>query len=189
MKIGYARVSTTDQSPELQIDALERAGCETVFQEFISGKDLRRPELNRCLEYLREGDQLIVWKLDRLGRSLKDLLELVENFQEKGIEFHSLTEGFDTTTPAGRMFFKVVGSIAEFERELNRERSEAGRQRARALGVHMGRPSKLSQRQIEQAVCLIDAGKATIAGLARDHKVSRSSMHNYIKRYRDHSRG
>ncbi len=123
--VGYARVSTSDQDTGLQVEALKRVGCKKIFQEKASGAQRDRPELAKALEYLREGDVLVVWKLDRLARSLKQLIETVEAMGERGIGFQSLTEKIDTTTPAGVLIFNIFGSLAQFERELIRERTRA----------------------------------------------------------------
>lgn len=142
MRIGYARVSTGDQSLDLQLDELEEAGCEKVYEEQISGAASERPKLERCLEEVREGDALVVWRLDRFGRSLKDLVSKMEALEEKGADFVSLTEGIDTTTAQGKLTFHIFGALAEFERELSRERTMAGLKAARErsfVGGYFGR--------------------------------------------------
>jgi len=139
MRIGYARVSTQDQRSELQLDALAAAGCEQVFHEKMSGKDKDRPELETCLKVVRQGDTLIVWRLDRLGRSLKDLVEIVHELQDRGIGLQSLTENIDTTNAGGKLIFHVFAALAEFERNLIRERTVAGLAAARARGRKGGR--------------------------------------------------
>ena len=139
--IGYARVSTRAQDLALQLDALERAGCERVYKDVGSGTIRRRPQLDACLDYLRAGDTLVVWRLDRLGRSLRHLVELVGDLQEREIAFRSLTEAIDTNTPAGRLQLHLFAALAEFERELIRERATAGREAARARGRLGGRPN------------------------------------------------
>ena len=126
MKIGYARVSTQDQKLELQLNDLKAYGCEIIFQEKMSGKNKDRPELNKLINHLRNGDKVVVWKLDRLGRSLKDLIELVSLFRKKGVEFVSLKDGIDTSTATGRFTFNIFASLAEFEREIIKERTKAG---------------------------------------------------------------
>jgi DNA invertase Pin-like site-specific DNA recombinase len=151
MIIGYARVSTNDQSPELQVDALEKAGAEQIFQEKFTGTLKERPELSQCLRMLRQGDVLIVWKLDRLARSLKDLVEIVQDLQDRGIGFKSLTESIDTTSSGGRLVFHIFGALAEFERDLIRERTIAGLQAARARGRKGGRKPTLSDTDIKKA--------------------------------------
>jgi DNA invertase Pin-like site-specific DNA recombinase len=142
--LGYARVSTTDQQPHLQVDALERAGCYRVFTETASGARTDRPSLEQLLDQLRPGDTLVVWKLDRLGRSLRHLVDTVTGLAEHGIGFRSLQESIDTTTPGGKLVFHVFAALAEFERDLIRERTSAGLAAARARGRHGGRPSVLT---------------------------------------------
>ena len=133
-KIGYARVSTQDQSLDLQIDELKKVGCEKIFSEKMSGAKSDRPQLEACLDFLRAGDVLVVYKLDRLGRTTKQLINLVEELKEKGIHFQAITNGIDTSTPQGKFFFTVMAGFAEMERELIRERTNAGLQAARARG-------------------------------------------------------
>jgi DNA invertase Pin-like site-specific DNA recombinase len=143
--IGYARVSTLDQNPQLQLDAL--AGCDRVFTDHASGKNTDRPELTKALDHVREGDTLVVWKLDRLGRSLPDLINVVSGLGERGVQFKSLTEGIDTTTASGRLLFHIMGSLAEFERDLIRERTRAGLAAAAKVGRRGGRPSTVTPLQ------------------------------------------
>lgn len=147
--IGYARVSTADQDPSLQIDALKAAGCERIFVEHASGAKVDRPELARTIDYCRSGDVLDVWKLDRLGRSLPHLIEVVRDLETRGVGFRSLTEGMDTTTAGGRLVFHFFGALAEFERDLIRERTMAGLAAARARGRVGGRPPALSEKKRE----------------------------------------
>ena len=142
--LGYARVSTTDQQPQLQVDALQRAGCYRVFTETASGARADRPVLEQLLDQLRPGDTLVVWKLDRLGRSLRHLVDTVTGLAERGIGFRSLQEAIDTTTPGGKLVFHVFAALAEFERDLIRERTAAGLAAARARGRHGGRPSVMT---------------------------------------------
>ncbi|MDI1390350.1 recombinase family protein [Escherichia coli] len=158
MLIGYARVSTGDQNLDLQKNALIRAECELVFEDMASGKNARRPGLKRALRRLRAGDVLVVWKLDRLGRSVRDLITLVSELQARGVNFRSLTDSIDTSTPAGRFFFHVMGALAEMERELIVERTKAGLEAARAQGRIGGRRPKLSPEQWAQAGRLITSG-------------------------------
>ena len=159
MKIGYARVSTTDQDTAAQIEALNGAGVEKVFHEKASGGRFDRPELQKMLGHFREGDVLVVWKLDRLSRSLRDLLTILEKLDEIGVGFRSLTESIDTTTPAGRMMMQMVGVFAEFEREMIRERTRKGLERAKSKGVKLGRKSKLSAEQREKALEMLKGGE------------------------------
>ena len=149
--IGYARVSTRAQDLALQLDALERAGCERVYEDVGSGTIRRRPQLDACLDYLRAGDTLVVWRLDRLGRSLRHLVELVGVLREREIAFRSLTEAIDTNTSAGRLQLHLFAALAEFERELIRERARAGREAARARGRLGGRPKALTPEKLANA--------------------------------------
>jgi DNA invertase Pin-like site-specific DNA recombinase len=160
VKIGYARVSTLDQKLDLQMQALRKAGCKRIFREKVSGVSRRRPEFLRMLEQLRDSDTVIVWKLDRLARSTRDLLETMETIREAGIRFQSLSERWaDTTTHAGKLIMTVFAGIAEFERDLIRERTKAGRVAARDRGVSFGRPRKLNPEQAKLAQRLISEGK------------------------------
>jgi DNA invertase Pin-like site-specific DNA recombinase len=167
MLIGYARVSTNDQDTASQINALEKAGCELIFQEKASGGRWDRPELHRLLGQLRKGDVLVVWKLDRLSRSLKDLLTLMEKIDQVGAGFRSLTELIDTTSPGGRMMMQIVGTFAEFEREMLRERTKRGLDAARKQGRVGGRRPKLKAHQQREIVHLVSSGKKTAADAAR----------------------
>ena len=160
MLIGYVRVSTNDQNTALQRNALDSAGCELIFEDKISGKTSERPGLKRVLRILSEGDTLVVWKLDRLGRSMRHLVVLVEELRERGINFRSLTDSIDTSTPMGRFFFHVMGALAEMERELIVERTRAGLAAARAKGRIGGRRPKLTDEQWAQAGRLIAAGES-----------------------------
>src|SRR4028119_1115511 len=156
MKIGYARVSTVEQNLHLQTDALERAGCEKIFTDRVSGAIDSRKGLIDAIEFCRSGDSLFVWKLDRLGRSLRHLIDTVNELQAKGVEFVSLQESVDTTTSGGKLIFHVFGALAEFEREMIRERTKAGLRAARARGRMNGRPKKLSNQQINIAKKLME---------------------------------
>lgn len=176
MKLGYARVSTDDQATAAQLDALHAAGCERVFEERASGGRWDRPELQRMIDQLRKDDVIVVWKLDRLSRSLKDLLTIMEKVDAAGAGFQSLTEAIDTTTPAGRMMMQMVGVFAEFEREMIRERTRAGLERARKKGRHPGRKPKLSSEQRQEVRDLVTSGKRTEAEAARLFGVHRSTI-------------
>ena len=158
MLIGYARVSTRDQNLELQIEALTRAGCKKIFEDKISGSRSERPGLTNMLEMLREEDTLVVWKLDRLGRSVKNLIDLVGDLHKQGVQFKSLTDAIDTGTPSGRFFFHVMASLAEMERELMVERTRAGLDVARQLGRTGGRSRKMTDIKIESAKKLLANG-------------------------------
>lgn len=158
MLIGYARVSTTDQNLDLQIDVLTKVGCEKIFDDKISGTRADRPGLARAMELLRKDDTLVVWKLDRLGRSVKNLVDLVADLQKQGIHFKSLTDSIDTGTPSGRFFFHVMASLAEMERELTAERTRAGLEVARQLGRKGGRKRQMTDSKIESAKKLLANG-------------------------------
>lgn len=158
MLIGCAHVSTQDQNLDLQIDALTKAGCKKVFDDKISGSRAERPGLAKALEMLREGDTLTVWKLDRLGRSVKNLVDLVGELHKQGVQFKSLTDAIDTGTPSGRFFFHVMASLAEMERELTVERTRAGLEVARQLGRKGGRKRQMTDSKIESAKKLLANG-------------------------------
>lgn len=158
MKIGYARVSTDDQTLDLQRDALTKAGCEVVYEETASGKHAARAELDACLKALRQGDTLTVWRLDRLGRSLPDLVKIVADLEARGVGFESLTEKIATGSAAGKLVFHVFAALAEFERSLIRERTVAGLSAARARGRHGGRRRKLDEKKIAEARALLLTG-------------------------------
>lgn len=167
MLIGYARVSSTDQDSAAQVRAMELAGCERIYQETASGGRWDRPELHRILDHLRPGDVLVVWKLDRLSRSLRDVVLLMERLAAAQAGFRSLTEAIDTTTPAGRMMMQMVGAFAEFEREMLRERTRAGLETARAAGRIGGRRPKLSRAQQAEIIRMVGSGEKTAADAAR----------------------
>lgn len=160
MQIGYVRVSTNDQNTALQRNALECAGCELIFEDKMSGKTSDRPGLKKVLRTLSEGDTLVVWKLDRLGRSMRHLVTLIEDLRGRGVNFRSLTDSIDTSTPMGRFFFHVMGALAEMERELIVERTRAGLAAARQQGRIGGRRPKLTEQQWAQAGRLLEAGES-----------------------------
>jgi DNA invertase Pin-like site-specific DNA recombinase len=182
MLIGYARVSTHDQNPELQLDALKAAGCkrEHIYTDTISGASKQRPELDKLRSYIRSGDTLVVWRLDRLGRSLKDLIEWVEWMDENGIAFKSITESIDTSTSGGKLIFSIFGAIAEFERNLIRERTKAGLAAARARGRLGGRPKKLDAKKIELAKKLYASKEHTIVEICEAVGVSKATLYKYL---------
>ena len=183
MKIGYARVSTQDQKLELQLDDLKSCGCETVYKEKVSGKDKSRPQLEKMIDQLRSGDVVVVWKLDRLGRSLKDLIDMVSTFREKGVEFVSLKDGIDTGTATGRFTFNIFASLAEFEREIIRERTMAGLEAARSRGRKGGRPAGLSKEALataKNAKILYDSGERSVQEIAAGLEISRATCYRYI---------
>lgn len=182
MIIGYARVSTQDQNPEFQIDALEKAGCEQIFQEKFTGKVRERPELSLCLRMLRKGDVLVVWKLDRLARSLRDLVEIVQDLSQREIGFKSLTESIDTTSPGGRLVFHIFGALAEFEHDLIRERTHAGLEAARARGRKGGRKCVMSDSDVRKAIAMLADPNITKTEVAAHFGVTRVTLNASIKR-------
>lgn len=180
MKIGYARVSTVDQHLRMQEDALRNAGCQEIFTDVISGAKTERPGLDKALAYLRENDTLVVWKLDRLGRSIQHLIETVKTLQARHIAFHSLQENIDTTTSGGKLIFHIFSALAEFERDLIRERTQAGLKAARARGKQGGRPPLLDNRQINRMMELYEEAKSTVAEICKIYGISRPSFYNYL---------
>lgn len=178
--LGYARVSTSDQDPALQLDALERAGCLKVFTDKASGALDSRPALDHLLDQLRPGDTLVVWRLDRLGRSLKNLISLVEHLESKQVAFKSLTESIDTTSPGGRLIFAIFGALAEFERSLIQERTRAGLEAARARGRKGGRPPSMTPDKIKLAKSLYDAREHTVEQIASMLGVSRKTVYRHL---------
>ena len=183
MLIGYARVSTLDQRPELQLDALRDAGCEQVFEERVSGAQRDRPELTACLRTLRVDDTLVVWRLDRLGRSLKDLVGIITDLEERGVRFRSLTESIDTGTSGGKLVFHIFASLAEFERSIIQERTRAGLAAARARGRKGGRKPKMGQSDARKASAMLRAPNITKAEVAQHFGVSRVTLNAALKRY------
>ena len=183
MDIGYARVSTGEQTLDLQLDALRQAGCGRVFEETASGAKADRPVLDEALAYVRPGDTLVVWRLDRLGRSLRHLIEAVAALAERGIGFRSVTEQIDTTTPGGKLVFHVFGALAEIERDLIKERTNAGLAAARARGQTGGRPKKLAApKQLALAQALYHGGQADVATICKTLGVSRATLYRHLKR-------
>jgi len=182
MIIGYARVSTQDQKPQLQLDALTGAGCEQVFHETATGTFRERPELTACLRTLRKGDAMVVWKLDRLARSLKDLVEIIHDLNQRGIGFRSLTESIDTTSSGGRLVFHIFGALAEFEHSLIRERTMAGLAAARARGRKGGRKPALSPADVRKAAAMLSDPKITKAEVAKHFGVSRVTLNAALAR-------
>lgn len=180
MLIGYARVSTADQNPQLQLDALRAAGVERVYTDHgVSGSVAERVELGRCLDQLRPGDTLVMWRLDRLARSLRHLLQLVESLGERGVHLRSLTESIDTGSASGRLVLSVFGAMAQFERDLIRERTAAGLAAARARGVRVGRPVAISEAQLAQARTLVAAGHR-VGEIACTLGVGRSTLYRAL---------
>lgn len=181
MLIGYARISTKDQDTTSQVVALEAAGCQAIYQERASGSRWDRPELHRLLGQLRRGDTVVVWKLDRLSRSLKDLLSLIDKISQIGAGFRSLTESIDTDSPGGRMMMQIIGTFAEFERSMLRERTRIGLDAARKEGRVGGRPPKLTDYQQQEMVWLVNSGTRTAAEAARLFQVHPSTVSRILK--------
>ena len=182
MQIGYARVSTGEQTLDLQRDALTKAGCDRIFEETASGAKADRLLLKEALAYARSGDTLVVWRLDRLGRSLKHLIETVAELATRGIGFKSLTEQIDTTTPGGKLIFHVFGALAEFERDLIRERTNAGLAAARARGRTGGRPKKLADpKTLALAQALYDGGTTDIETICKTLGISRATLYRSLE--------
>ena len=180
MKIGYCRVSTEDQNPDLQLTALKRAGCKRIFTDKASGAHAKRPQLTKCLASLHAGDVLVVWKLDRLGRSLRDLIALLDDLKARDVAFRSLTEAIDTTTPTGRAMWQMVGILAELERSLIHERTKAGRMAAVERGVKMGRKPLLSAHQVAHARQLLEQGERVVH-VAQLLNVSRRTLERALR--------
>jgi len=182
MKIGYARVSTEEQNLDLQHDRLQAAECDQVFDDRgVSGAVSDRPGLTAALDQLEEHDVLVVWKLDRLGRSLSFLISLVEELGQRGVGFQSLSDGIDTTTAGGQLVFHIMGALAEFERALIVERTKAGMEAAKQRGKHLGRPRMLTRRQVDHARRLIDREEETTSSMASIYGCSRSTLWRALK--------
>jgi DNA invertase Pin-like site-specific DNA recombinase len=181
MLIGYARVSTQDQTLNLQQDALEKAGCVKTFTDTASGAKVERRGLEEALNYVREGDTLVVWRLDRLGRSLKDLIEKLTALHNRNIGFKSLTENIDTTTPGGKLIFHMFGALAEFERDLVKERTNAGLQAARARGRRGGRPQVLNEKKVAMARALYADKSHSIEDIRKTLNIGRTTLYRYLK--------
>lgn len=179
MLIGYARISTQDQSLDLQTDALTRAGCKEVFADVISGSKYSREGLEKLLKYVRHGDTVVVWKLDRLGRSLRHLIELVQAFSEQGVGFKSLQENIDTTTASGKLFLHIFGALAEFERELIKERTLAGLKAAADRGRYGGRPRLMDEKKILQAKALHQS-KIPVSEICKTLGVSKGTLYRSL---------
>lgn len=180
MLVGYERVSTDDQTVDLQHDALVNAGCEKFFSDKMTGVKFDRPGLTECLNFLREGDVLVVWRLDRLGRSLKDLIEIIDTLESRKIGFKSVQESLDTTTSGGRLVFQIFGAIAEFEKNLIRERTKAGLASARARGRKGGRQQKLTPQQIEIGKSLSLDPSRTVISICKHLGISKQTYYRYI---------
>jgi len=181
MKIGYARVSSDDQNLDLQRDALNQAGCERLYEEKESGRKVDRPELVRLIEVLRAGDTLVVWRLDRLGRSLKHLIETVEQLEALGVGFQSVTEAINTTTSGGKLVFHIFAALAEFERTLIQERTRAGLKAARARGRQGGRPRTLNEDKRRMAQALRDDPGQSVASICKALGITRTTFYRYTQ--------
>jgi len=184
MKIGYARVSTKDQSVLMQVEALKEAGCTKIHEEIVSGAKTARPVLDEIMRNLREGDTLVIWKLDRLGRNLAHLIHLTNTLMEKKVGLISLNDPIDTTTAQGRLVFGIFASLAEFERELIRERTQAGLKSARARGRKGGRPKGLTQEAIEKATiaeALYKNGSIPVKKIAEQLGISKTTLYLYLR--------
>ena len=184
MKIGYARVSTKEQNLNLQLDALLSNGCEKIYKDVVSGTKAERPELNKMLEHLRKGDVIIIWKLDRLGRSLKHLVELVAYLNENNVGLQSINDPVDTTTPQGRLIFNIFASLAEFERDVISERTKAGLEAARAKGKKGGRPKGLSKEAEKTAIAakvLHQQKELSITEICQKLSISKATLYRYLK--------
>lgn len=183
MLIGYARVSSQDQNPELQLDALKVACCEQVFVEKVTGSGLKaRPEWDACHRVLRKGDTLVVWRLDRLGRSLKDLVGIIQDLEDRKVGFKSLTESIDTTSAGGKLIFHIFGALAEFEHSLIKERTKAGLAAARARGRMGGRKPKLSKTDVKKAAAMLRDPTVTKTEVAEHFGTTRMTLNAALKR-------
>jgi DNA invertase Pin-like site-specific DNA recombinase len=181
MLIGYARVSTADQTLDLQEDALGKAGCSKIFTDTASGAKAERIGLDEALNYVRAGDTLVVWRLDRLGRSLKHLIETITGLNNRHIGFKSITENIDTTTSGGKLIFHIFGALAEFERDIIRERTQAGLTAARARGRKGGRPKSLTPKKAQMAEALYKDKNNTIDEICKTLNISRATLYRHIK--------
>jgi DNA invertase Pin-like site-specific DNA recombinase len=179
-KIGYARISTSDQNLDMQIDALRKTGCETIYQDVASGKSANRPELEHCLKALRAGDTFVVWRLDRLGRSLKDLVRIIEELESNKIGFASISESIDTTSATGKLMLHMIGAFAEFERNLIRERTCEGLTAARARGRIGGRKEKLDDRKKREIKALLSDPEITVKDVCTKYNISRTTFYKQI---------
>jgi DNA invertase Pin-like site-specific DNA recombinase len=181
MFIGYTRVSTYEQTLNLQRDALEKAGCEKIFTDTVSGTKSERKGLSEALSHLREGDTLVVWRLDRLGRSLRDLIDTITSLQERGIGFKSLTENIDTTTSGGKLVFHIFGALAEFEREIIKERTQAGLVAARSRGKVGGRPKALTTKEVQILRNMAADKSLTVSDICKTLGIGRTTFYRYVK--------
>ena len=180
MLIGYCRVSTSDQNLSLQKDELKKFGCTKIYEDVASGAKSARAGLESAIDFAREGDTLVIWKLDRLGRSLRDLIEIVNRLEKSGVSFVCITQNIDTRTPSGKLFFHIFGALAEYERELIRERTKAGLTAARARGRKGGRKPAMNEEQIEQARAMMDNPKLKIKSILKTLGVSKATLYKYV---------
>lgn len=182
MKVGYSRISTNDQNLVMQHDALKSSGCEELFSDIASGAKTERPGLEQALSFLREGDTLVVWRLDRLGRSIQHLIQTIQLLSSRGIGFKSLQENIDTTTTGGKLVFHIFSALAEFERDLIRDRTNAGLKAARVRGKLGGRPPLLDNRQIDRLIELYEEKRSSVNEICKIFGISRPSFYNYINK-------
>src|SRR2546421_2187840 len=180
MLVGYARVSTQDQTLNLQKDALEKIGCTKIFTDTASGTQTERKGLEEAIDFLRAGDSLVVWRLDRLGRSLKHLIEVITALEKRGIGFKSIQESIDTTTSGGKLVFHIFGALAEFERDIIKERTQAGLQAARARGRKGGRPKSLTGKKTAMAQALYNDKNNTVDEICKTLNISRATLYRYL---------
>ncbi len=185
MKIGYCRVSTTDQNLSLQKDALKNAGCEKIFEDVISGAKSKRPGLSEIIDYARKGDSIVVWRLDRLGRSLKDLITIVGELEKKGVELISIHEAINTKTSSGKLYFHMFAALAEFERNIISERTKAGLDAARARGRLGGRPKGLNKSKRKHAVDLYNAKDKSIKEICEIMSISKPTLYKYVEEFNE----
>jgi DNA invertase Pin-like site-specific DNA recombinase len=181
MLIGYARISTHDQTLALQLDALEKVGCDRILTDKVSGSKAERKGLTEALSHLREGDTLVVWRLDRLGRSLRHLIDTITALNERGIGFKSLTENIDTTTSGGKLVFHIFGALAEFEREIIRERTQAGLASARSRGKVGGRPKALTPKEVQILRNMAADKSLTVTDICKTLGIGRTTFYRYVK--------
>ena len=180
MLIGYCRVSTSDQNLSLQKDELEKFGCSKIYEDVASGAKSERVGLKAAVDFAREGDTLVIWKLDRLGRSLRDLIEIVTQLENNGVSFVCITQNIDTRTPGGKLFFHIFGALAEYERELIRERTKAGLMAARSRGRKGGRKPAMNEELVEQARAMMDNPKLKIKSIIKTLGVSKATLYKYV---------
>jgi DNA invertase Pin-like site-specific DNA recombinase len=181
MLIGYARISTHDQTLSLQKDALEKAGAEKIFTDTVSGTKVERKGLTQALSHLRPGDTLVVWRLDRLGRALRHLIDTITELHDRGVGFKSLTENIDTTTSGGKLVFHIFGALAEFEREIIRERTQAGLQSALARGKVGGRPKALTPKEVQILRNMAADKSLTVSDICKTLGIGRTTFYRYVK--------